>query len=72
MNSHGSKIEKVFVTSGMVQNSRDCNTVAWNPINPKLFAAGYDHNSMEDPSMIIWNIEQKINPFLNRVRDEEI
>ena len=55
-----------------MQNSRDCNTVAWNPVNPRLFAAGYDHNSMEDSSLIIWDIERKINPYLNRVREEEV
>jgi hypothetical protein len=51
------RVEKVFVTSGMVQNSRHCNTLAWNPVNPRLFAAGYDHSSMNDSSLMIWDIE---------------
>ena len=65
------KIEKVFITSGMVQNSRHCNALAWNPVNPKLFAAGYDRTSTNDSSLMIWDIERSMNQYLNRVRIEE-
>lgn len=46
-------------------------TLAWNPVNPRLFAAGYDHTSMNDSSLMIWDIEQNMNQYLNRVRLEE-
>jgi hypothetical protein len=65
------KVEKVFVTSSMVQNSRNCMTLAWNPINPRLFAAGYDHTSMNDSSLMIWDIEQGMNQYLNKVRFDD-
>ena len=59
------RVEKVFVTSEMVQNSRHCNALAWNPLNPKLFAAGYDQGSMNDSSLMIWDIEKSMNEYLN-------
>jgi hypothetical protein len=39
--------------------------MAWNPINPKLFAAGYDHTPMNDSSLLIWDIERNMNEYLN-------
>ena len=59
------KIEKVFVTSSMVQTSRHCNALAWNLVNPKLFAAGYDRTQRGDPSLLIWDIERSMNQYLN-------
>ena len=44
----------------MIQNTRHCMTLAWNPVNPRIFAAGYDHTSMngkDDSSLMIWDIE---------------
>lgn len=64
------KVEKVFVTSSMVQNQRHCMALAWNPVNPRLFAAGYDHCRNES-SLLIWDIEQNMNDYLKRIRQEE-
>jgi hypothetical protein len=44
--------------------------IAWNPSNPRIFAAGYDH-SRNESSLLIWDIEQKMNQYLNRIRMEE-
>lgn len=46
-------------------------TLAWNPVNPRIFAAGYDHVSMNDSSLMIWDIEQDMNQYLNRVKIED-
>ena len=51
------KIEKVFLTASMVQNSRHCMALAWNPVNPRLFAAGYDRTAMNESSLMVWDIE---------------
>lgn len=40
-------------------------------MQPRLFAAGYDHSSMKESSLIIWDIERGMNQYLNRVRIEE-
>jgi len=65
------KTEKVFVTAGMIQNARHCNTLAWNPRNPRIFAAGYDNSGMNESSLLIWDIEKDMNKHLRNVRKEE-
>jgi hypothetical protein len=38
-----------------------------------LFAAGYDHTSLHESSLIIWDIEKSMSKFLNDSRiDEEL
>ena len=68
---HSAKIEKVFLTASMVQNSRHCMALAWNPVNPRLFAAGHDRTAMNESSLMVWDIEQSMNSYLNRVRMQE-
>lgn len=41
--------------------------LSWNPVNPRLFAAGYD-DCKNESSLMIWDIEQNMNQYLNKVR----
>ena len=45
--------------------------IAWNSVNPNLFAAGYGRTTTNDGSLMIWDIRQEMNSYLNKVRDEE-
>eukprot|EP00347_Sterkiella_histriomuscorum_P008418 403345170 len=64
------KVEKEFFTGNMIQNPRQCNTIAWNPHEQNIFAAGYEQVKNES-SLLIWDINRTQNPNYNKIRDTE-
>jgi hypothetical protein len=36
------KVEKEFFTRSMIQNPRQCYSIAWSNTDPNTFAAGYE------------------------------
>ncbi|MCI4391218.1 hypothetical protein PGIGA_G00131570 [Pangasianodon gigas] len=59
--SHNSKCKDLMGKEFVPKHARQCNTLAWNPVDSNWLAAGLDKHRA-DFSVLIWDISSKYSP----------
>ncbi|CDQ64816.1 unnamed protein product [Oncorhynchus mykiss] len=59
--SHNSKCKELMGKEFVPKHARQCNTLAWNPLDSNWLAAGLDKHRA-DFSVLIWDISSKFSP----------
>ncbi|XP_017309191.1 GATOR complex protein MIOS [Ictalurus punctatus] len=59
--SHNSKCKDLMGKEFVPKHARQCNTLAWNPVDSSWLAAGLDKHRA-DFSVLIWDISSKYSP----------
>ncbi|XP_034030196.1 GATOR complex protein MIOS [Thalassophryne amazonica] len=59
--SHNSAYKELVGKEFVPKHARQCNTLAWNPVDNNLLAAGLDKHRA-DFSVLIWDISSKFSP----------
>lgn len=59
--SHNSTYKELMGKEFVPKHARQCNTLAWNPVDSNLLAAGLDKHRA-DFSVLIWDISSKFSP----------
>lgn len=59
--SHNSACKELVGKEFVPKHARQCNTLAWNPVDSNLLAAGLDKHRA-DFSVLIWDISSKLSP----------
>ncbi|CAG02753.1 unnamed protein product [Tetraodon nigroviridis] len=59
--SHNSACKELVGKEFVPKHARQCNTLAWNPVDSNLLAAGLDKHRA-DFSVLIWDISTKFSP----------
>lgn len=59
--SHNSTYKDLVGKEFVPKHARQCNTLAWNPVDSNLLAAGLDKHRA-DFSVLIWDISSKFSP----------
>lgn len=59
--SHNSTCKELVGKEFVPKHARQCNTLAWNPVDSNLLAAGLDKHRA-DFSVLIWDISSKFSP----------
>lgn len=59
--SHNSKCKELMGKEFVPKHARQCNTLAWNPVDSNWLAAGLDKHRA-DFSVLIWDISSKFTP----------
>ncbi|XP_035601763.1 GATOR complex protein MIOS isoform X1 [Oncorhynchus keta] len=59
--SHNSKCKELMGKEFVPKHARQCNTLAWNPVDSNWLAAGLDKHRA-DFSVLIWDISSKFSP----------
>lgn len=59
--SHNSTCKDLMGKEFVPKHARQCNTLAWNPVDSNLLAAGLDKHRA-DFSVLIWDISSKFSP----------
>ncbi|MGH0129785.1 UNVERIFIED_CONTAM: hypothetical protein FKN15_061237 [Acipenser sinensis] len=59
--SHNSKCKDLMGKEFVPKHARQCNTLAWNPVDSNWLAAGLDKHRA-DFSVLIWDISSKFTP----------
>lgn len=59
--SHNSTCKELVGKEFVPKHARQCNTLAWNPVDCNLLAAGLDKHRA-DFSVLIWDISTKFSP----------
>ncbi|KAL0984813.1 hypothetical protein UPYG_G00147300 [Umbra pygmaea] len=67
--SHSSKSKELLGKEFVPKHARQCNTLAWNPVDSNWLAAGLDKHRA-DFSVLIWDISSKFSPEASVVTEK--
>ncbi|XP_041104867.1 GATOR complex protein MIOS-like [Polyodon spathula] len=67
--SHNSKCKDLMGKEFVPKHARQCNTLAWNPVDCNWLAAGLDKHRA-DFSVLIWDISSKFTPEASVTTDK--